>query len=82
MAHGSSALYGTATTEHGSSAFRITTAEVHGFRYKREERDAFELGDDCGDSAEILGSADLRIGGSYHYMVVQATDEEAERYCL
>ena len=69
--------YGTTTTAPGSSAFRITTAEAHGFEYNMEGRDAFELGDDCGDSAEILGSAGLCIGGSYHYMVVPAADEEA-----
>jgi len=45
-------------------------------------RDAFELGNDCGDSAEILGSAGLCIGGSYHYMVVQTADEEAAGQCF
>ena len=45
-------------------------------------RDAFEMGDDRGDSTEILGSAGLCIGGSYHYMVVQTADEEAEGQCL
>lgn len=82
MAHGSSALYGTAMAEHGSSAFHTTTAGEHGFKYNTEGRDAFELGDDRGDSSEILGSAGLCIGGSYHYMVVQAADEEAEGQCL
>lgn len=37
MAHGSSAQCGTATTEHGSSVFRITTAEVHGYEYEKGE---------------------------------------------
>lgn len=82
MAHGSSVRYGTATTEHGSSAFHTTTAGEHGFKYNMEGRDAFELGDDRGDSSEILGSAGLCIGGSYHHMVVQAADEEAEGQCL
>lgn len=44
-------------------------------------RDAFELGDDRGDSTEILGSTGLCIGGSYRYMVVQTADEEAEGQC-
>ena len=82
MAHGSSALYGTAMAEHGSSAFHTTTAGEHGFRCNNEGGDAFELGDDCRDSAEILGSAGVRAGGSYHYMVVQAADEETEGQCL
>ena len=45
MAHGSNVQYGIATVEHGFSAFRITTAEAHGYKYKRG-RDAFELGND------------------------------------
>lgn len=47
-----------------------------------EGRDAFELGDDCGDSTEILGSAGVHAGGCHHHMVVQAADEEAEGQCL
>ena len=81
MAHGSSALYGTAMTEHGSSAFHTTTAGEHGFKCNNEGGDAFELGDDRGDSTEILGSTGLCIGGSYRYMVVQTADEEAEGQC-
>ena len=34
MAHGSNVQYGIATVEHGCSAFRITTAEAHGFEYE------------------------------------------------
>ena len=79
--HGFSVRYGTAMAVHGFSAFRITTAEVHGSKYKKG-RDAFELGDDRGDSTEILGSAGLCVGGSYHNVVVQAADEEAEGQCL
>ena len=82
MAHGSNVQYGIATVEHGCSAYRITTAEAHGCEYNMEGRDAFELGDDRGDSTEILGSAGLCVGGSYHNMVVQAADEEAEGQCL
>ena len=47
-----------------------------------EGRDAFELGDDRGDSTEILGSAGMCAGGWYHYIVVQAAEEEAEGQCL
>ena len=82
MAHGSSAQYGTATAEHGCSAFRITTAEAHGFEYNMEGRDVIELGDDCGDSTEILGSTVVCAGGSYHYRVVQETNEEVEGPCI
>lgn len=82
MAHGSSAPYGTAMAEHGSSAFHTTTAGEHGFKCNNEGGDAFELGDDCGDGTEILGSAGLCIGGSDHYMVVQAADEEAAGRCF
>ena len=74
MAHGSNVQYGIATVEHGCSAFHTTTAGEHGFKCNNEGGDAFELGDDRGDSTEILGSAGLCIGGSDHYVVVQAAD--------
>ena len=70
MAHGSSAPYGTAMAEHGSSAFHTTTAGEHGFKCNNEGGDAFELGNDRRDGAEVLGSADLCTGCSYHYVVV------------
>lgn len=49
---------------------------------KTEGRDAFELGNDCGDGAEILGSATVCAGSGRHHMVVQAADEEAAGQCL
>ena len=46
-----------------------------------ERRNAFELGTDCRDGAEILGAAGVCAGSCYYHMVVQAADEEAEGEC-